>query len=135
MSDMYFCGVQFYRYADELGEKIYKFSVSKELIEDIFEGSYVMVDTKFGPRMGVVTKFYTRKELEIKDTTKLREVISVIDLSDYFNKKATEKRKEELLEEIDNQVKKSSKLQLARTLAEQDDTLASLLKEFDDLGD
>lgn len=135
MSDIYFCGVQFYRYADELGEKIYKFSVSKELIEDIFEGSYVMVDTKFGPRMGVVTKFYTRKELEIKDTTKLREVISVIDLSDYFNKKATEKRKEELLEEIDNQVKKSSKLQLARTLAEQDDTLASLLKEFDDLGD
>mgnify|MGYP007068035562 CR=1 FL=1 len=135
MKDIYFCGVQFYKYADELGEKIYKFSVSKELIDDIFEGSYVMVDTKFGPRMGVVTKFYTRKELELKDSTKLREVISVIDLTDYFNKKAIEKRKEELLEEIDNQVKKSSKLQLARTLAEQDDTLSSLLKEFDELGD
>ena len=135
MKDIYFCGVQFYKYANELGEKIYKFSVSKELIDDIFEGSYVMVDTKFGPRMGVVTKFYTRKELELKDSTKLREVISVIDLTDYFNKKAIEKRKEELLAEIDNQVKKSSKLQLARTLAEQDDTLSSLLKEFDELGD
>ena len=50
-------------------------------------------------------------------------------------KKAKEKRKQELLEEIDSQVKKSSKLQLARTLAEQDDTLASLLKELDGLGD
>jgi hypothetical protein len=118
-----------------LGEKIYKFSISKELIEDVFEGSYVMVDTKYGPRMGVLTKFYQRKDLELKEKTKLREVISVIDLSDYFNKKAKEKRKQELLEEIDSQVKKSSKLQLARTLAEQDDTLASLLKELDGLGD
>lgn len=134
MDDIYYCGVQFYKYADMLGEKIYKFSISKELIEDVFEGSYVMVDTKYGPRMGVLTKFYQRKDLELKEKTKLREVISVIDLSDYFNKKAKEKRKQELLEEIDNQVKKSSKLQLARTLAEQDDTLASLLKELDGLG-
>ena len=67
MDDIYYCGVQFYKYADELGEKIYKFSISKELIKDVFEGS--------------------------------------------------------------------SKLQLARTLAEQDDTLASLLKELDGLGD
>lgn len=135
MKDMYYCGVQFYKYANELGEKIYKFSISKELIEDVFEGSYVMVDTKYGPRMGVLTKFYRRKDLELKEQTKLRGVISVIDLSDYFTKKEIEKRKEELLEEIDNQVKKSSKLQLARTLAEQDDKLASLLKEFDKLGD
>ena len=55
MDDIYYCGVQFYKYADELGEKIYKFSISKELIKDVFEGSYVMVDTKFGPRMGVLT--------------------------------------------------------------------------------
>ena len=135
MKDIYYCGVQFYKYANELGEKIYKFSLSKELVEDVFEGSYVMVDTKYGPRMGVVTKFYSRKELELKDSTKLREVISVIDLTDYFTKKETEKRKEELLSEIEEQVKKSSKLQLARTLAEQDDTLSSLLKEFDKLGD
>lgn len=135
MDDIYYCGVQFYKYGDMLGEKIYKFSISKELIEDVFEGSYVMVDTKYGPRMGVLTKFYQRKDLELKEKTKLREVISVIDLSDYFNKKAKEKRKQELLEEIDSQVKKSSKLQLARTLAEQDDTLASLLKELDGLGD
>lgn len=135
MDDIYYCGVQFYKYSDMLGEKIYKFSISKELIEDVFEGSYVMVDTKYGPRMGVLTKFYQRKDLELKEKTKLRGVISVIDLSDYFNKKAKEKRKQELLEEIDSQVKKSSKLQLARTLAEQDDTLASLLKELDGLGD
>lgn len=135
MDDIYYWGVQFYKYADMLGEKIYKFSISKELIEDVFEGSYVMVDTKYGPRMGVLTKFYQRKDLELKEKTKLRGVISVIDLSDYFNKKVKEKRKQELLEEIDSQVKKSSKLQLARTLAEQDDTLASLLKELDGLGD
>lgn len=135
MEDMYYCGVQFYQYQDKLGDKVYKFSVSKELIEDIFEGSYVMVDTKFGPRMGIVTKFYTRKELEIKDTTKLKEVISVIDLTDYFNKKEIEKRKEELLEEIDNQVKKASKLKLARTLAKDNMELSSLLQELDELGD
>ena len=135
MKDIYYCGVQFYEYANELGENIYRFSISKELVDDVFEGSYVMVDTRYGPRMGVVTKFYTRKELELKDSTKLRDVISVIDLTDYFTKKEIEKRKEELLEEIDNQVNKSSKLQLARTLAEQDDKLASLLKEFDKLGD
>ncbi len=135
MKDMLYCGVQFYKYADELGEKIYKFAYSQDLEESMAKGVYVIVDTKYGPRMGVVTEFYDRKDLGLKDTTTLREVISVIDLMDYFDKKATEKRKQELLDEIEKEVKKSNKLRLARTLAGDNDTLASLLKEFDELGD
>lgn len=135
MKEMLYCGVQFYEYQDKLKDKVYTFAYPQSLEESMAKGVYVLVDTKYGPRMGVVTEFFSKAQLGLKNGTQLKEVISVIDLSDYFDKKATEKRKQELLEEIDNQAKKSSKLQLARTLAEQDDTLASLLKELDGLGD
>lgn len=92
---------------------------------DVRPGDMVVVDTRNGFALATVSSDYVPES--IKAT---REVVALVDMHEYNERRARESRVAELREKMDAKVHKLQEFAVYEMLAKQDQELASMLDEL-----
>lgn len=95
--------------------------------DDVNEGDYVVVDTANGFLLGLVVKIDMTSDKASKD------VVSVVDMSAFNERKAKRERLLALKKEMDRKVKELQDLAIYEVLAEKDPELGKMLSELKEL--
>ena len=91
---------------------------------EVKKGDYVVVDTVNGFTLGVVVEEDMCSDKATKD------VVDVVDMSDFYARKAKRERMAELKNKMDAKVKELQNIAIYEALAKNDPALASMLEEF-----
>jgi len=109
-------------------ENSYSFYDFKCYDKDVKVGDVVVCDTAKGFQTAVV------KSVRNKNTNSnnLKDIVCVVDITEFNKRKADNKRKQELANKIRDKAKKIEKEVLYNMLAERDEEFAQLLKDYNE---
>lgn len=96
--------------------------------DPVNKGDMVVVDTKLGFNLAVVTRF--DPHIEKCPLGELREVVQVVDMHNFNGRQVKREKIEELKKKMDRKVKELQDLAVYELLAEKDPELQDWLAEF-----
>lgn len=134
MSQILYVSVQFKNYFKNTEYDdhnfVFKYDASKTAISI---GDLVVCETRYGLSLGKVVRFDTELPKIFSPGCELKEIVSVVDLTEYNERKARKEKAEVLKKEMEERMSKLKEIELIRMMSEKDETLKNMLKEYEEL--
>lgn len=96
--------------------------------KDVKISDIVICDTAKGFQTGVIKHIKNRTQ-----NNNLKEIVSIVDLTEFNKRKESKKKKQELANKIKEKARKIEKEVLYTMLAERDEDFAQLLKDYNEM--
>lgn len=133
MGNYLYVRVQFKQFKEsEYGGYAFLFKYDR-LNKALGEGDLVVCETKYGIALGRVKDVNEECPDKKFTNSNLKEIISVVDLTEYNEKKAREEKAERIKQEMQERMDKLKEIELIRMMSEKDELLKSMLDEYESL--
>lgn len=133
MGNYLYVRVQFKQFKEsEYGGYAFLFKYNKSN-RAVYEGDLVVCETKYGIALGRVKDVNEDCPDKKFTNSNLKEIISVVDLTEYNERKAREEKAEQLKKEMQERMNKLKEIELIRMMSEKDETLKNMLQEYESL--